>query len=305
MSIKLDAAESAFLDQQLEQVRSSTYDVKYPNLKAREYLPVDNSLDPGTETVVYYQFDSVGSAKMIASYADDLPRADVFANRFTSNVKSLGNSFGYSVQEIRAARKAGLDLDARKAQAARRAMEEKLDELARSGDAASGLQGFFDISGALTYTVPADGTGGSDDWSSKDADLVIRDLNGMVNYIVSQTKEVEAPDTLLLPLTAYQEIATRRMGDGSDQTILNFFLATNPYVRTVSPWWRLETAGTGGIRKAIAYRRDPEALQLLVPQEFEMFAPETRGLEMLTACHMRCGGVVAYYPLSICYAEGF
>jgi hypothetical protein len=51
------------------------------------------------------------------------------------------------------------------------------------------------------------------------------------------------------------------------------------------------------------YRKDPDALVLIVPQEFEQFPPEQRGMEFITACHLRTGGVVSFYPLSISYGD--
>ncbi len=41
-------------------------------------------------------------AKIISSYASDLPRADVKGKPTTAIIKSLGDSYGYSIQEMRA-----------------------------------------------------------------------------------------------------------------------------------------------------------------------------------------------------------
>ena len=130
-------------------------------------------------------------------------------------------------------------------------------------------------------------------------------MSAVPNNIVTTTKEVEQPDTMLLPLAQYGLIATTPMSptNASNVTILEFFLRTNPYIKMVEPWYALTGAGAGGFDRMVVYRRDPDALMLVIPQEFEQFPPQQRGLEFLVPCHARCGGVQTPYPLSICYAD--
>ena len=116
-----DADESIFFERELEALKSRTYDLKYPELKARSLIPVSFEAGPGAESISYEQYSQVGMAKLIANYADDLPRADVEAKKFNSPVKSLGASYGWNVQEVRAAAMAGKPLTSRKAAAAKRA----------------------------------------------------------------------------------------------------------------------------------------------------------------------------------------
>lgn len=299
----MDASESAFVSRQLEQIRARTYDIKHKSLLAREFIPVDNSISPGAEVVTYRQWDMVGMAKIIANYADDLPRADVLVREFTGKIRGIGSSYGYSVQEARAAMFAGVPLEQRKANAARRSVEEKIDSIAQVGDSLHGLVGFLNQSNTTSFTVST-GAAGSQAFANKTPDEVVADLNLFVNNIVTSTHGSEIPDTILFPLAQWGDISTRRMGDGSDTTILKFFLANNPYIKMAAPWHALAGAGSGATDRMVCYRRDPDALQLIIPQEFEQFPPQTKGLEVVTPCHARCGGVVVYYPLSMSYGDG-
>ena len=54
----------------------------------------------------------------------------------------------------------------------------------------------------------------------------------------------------------------------------------------------------------IAYRRDPDAFTLEIPQMFEQLPVQERGLEFVVPCHSRIGGVIIYYPLSMAIGEG-
>lgn len=300
----LDAAENAFFERQLEFVKAQSYDIKYPNLIARSLIPVDGSVPPGAETVKYSQYDQVGIAKIISTYGKDLPRADVKAKEFRATMKSLGTAYGYTAQELRSANFGGVPLDARKAMAARRAMEERIDILAFSGDTANGLQGFNAIANAQVYTVPSDGTASSKLWTAKTPDQILRDMNKAVQTMIDATYGLEQPDTVLMPLTQYGWISTTARSATSDTTILAFFLANTAYIKNVIPWYRLTGAGAGATDRMVVYRRSPDAIGLVIPMEFTQYAPQQDGLEFEIPCEARFGGVLAFYPMSVLYADG-
>lgn len=303
MWTKLDASEQIFFARELEHVRGKAYDKKYGELKARSFIPLDTEVDPADEMVTYEQYDMVGTAAIVTDYAEDFPRADVLGKLFSHGVISLGSSYAYNVQEIRAAAKARKPLQQRRANAARRAIEERIDTIAAFGHTPSGLPGFLNHPNVSAYTVPADGVGASAAWSAKTPDLILRDMNGIAHFVVTNTKEVEKPDSLLLPTSRYLFIASKRIGDGSSDTILDHFMQKQKYIKSVDPWVHLETAGSGSGTRMMAYRKDGDCVQLCIPQEFEQFAPEMRGMAFKVACHARHGGIEYRYPLSAAYGD--
>lgn len=303
--LKLDANETIFFERELEQVKSKTYDVKYPQLKARMLIPVSNEINNGATSITYYQYDMVGMAKIIESYAKDFPRVNVKKKQFTSPVKSLGDSYGYSVQDIRSAAFAGVSLDQKEANAARRGMMQAEDDIAFFGDADANLPGFYSNPNIPEETLPADGTGSSKLWSTKSPDQIIRDLNALVNGVVERTNGVEFADTVLLPIEQYTYISSTPRSANSDTTILEYFMKSNPFITAVDHHYKLKNAGAGGtIDRMIAYRRDPDVLTLEIPQDFEQFPPQEEGMEWVIYCHERIGGTIVYYPLACAFADG-
>lgn len=300
----MDAEESIFFARQLQSVKAKSYDVKYAELKARRLIPVSGDAGEGAETIKYEQFDHVGMAKIIASYADDLPRADIKGKEFVSVIRGVGAAYGYSLQEVRAAKFANKPLQQRRADAARRAVEQKLNSVGFSGDSAHGLYGLLNHPNISTVTIPADGTGASALWSTKSADLILRDMNLVANFPTENTKGVEIPDTLLLPLEQYNLIATKRIGVDSNMTVLKYFLETSPYIKAVEWVEELNGSGTAGADVIQAYKRDPEKLTFEIPMDFVAHDPQPKGLEFEIPCEARTGGVIVYYPLSICKGEG-
>lgn len=300
----LDADESIFFARQLQHVKSKTYDIKFPELKARALIPVDFSAGPGAESIKYEQFTQVGIARLIANYADDLPRADIGAKEFISPVKSIGMSYGWNVQEVRAAAMKGTPLTTRKAAAAKRGHLAQENAIAWNGNASAGLPGLLTNANINVVTIPNDGTGATTTWSTKTPDLIIRDINLMTRTVHSVSKGVEFADTLLMPITQYNLIFDTPRSSQSDMSIGKWVLENNPHLKSIDWLNELDGTGGGGADILFAYNRSPEKLTLEIPQDFEQFPVQERNLEMLVPTHHRVGGCIVYYPLSVAKGEG-
>ena len=295
---KLDAEESIFFSRELEHVKSRTFDKKFTELKARQLLPVSFEAGPAAETIKYEQYDMVGMATIVRDYSTDFRAADVKAKEFISNVKSLGAAYQYSVQEIRAARATGKPLEQRKANAARRSIMQKENKIAYFGDAKHGLGGFFNNANVPVVVLPHAGA-----WSGLTADQILANLNAVANNPIQVSNGVEVADTMLLPIDDYTLISSTPRSATSDTTILEYFLQNNPFINAVDWVEELKDGGGTGVKRMIAYRRDPDAISLEIPQDVEQFEVETRGMAFKVPVHERIGGVLFYYPLSASYAN--
>ncbi len=294
-----DANETAIFARQLEYIYTTTYDVKYPEFKARTFIPLDSSVPTGAETYTYRQFDQIGAAKLIANYADDLPDVTVFGKEFTGHCRSLGSSYTYSVQEVRRAAMANYPLDANLAKVARRTIEALHDKIAAFGDASALLGGFLNNAN-VPIIAPITGS-----WDTATPDQIIADMNKLVNSIPIATNGIHIPDTLLLDIASFTKLASTPRSTVSDTTILAWYLANSPFIRNIDHWYLLDLADTDldGPR-AVAYQRSPEVLGMVVPQEFEQFPPQMENLAFRIPCHSRSGGVKMTYPLACAYMDG-
>jgi hypothetical protein len=301
-----DSSTSAFVARQLEFLRPGIFEVQYPGLKGKSLVPINSSMDPGAEQWTIQVVDRAGQVKLLKDFAKDLGRVDITTTQKSMGVFSMGISYAYTINEARHAMYARMPIQARKAMAARDLMARKLDEILFIGEATTGAKGLINQSGTETYTPTADGTGGSKLWSTKSADKICNDLNAPFSQIIVNSLEVHTPDTLVLPLSRLQYIGGLRVGDGTSESVLSYWLRTNPYgIRSVEQTTRLETAGAGSTARGLVYQKSPQVLEAIVPIEFEQFAPETLNTEVVTICHMRVGGVAVYYPKAICYFDAF
>lgn len=300
---RFDAADTAILARKLEYVKAQTFDVKYQSFKARNLIPLATDVDPAADTIVYGQWDQYGMAKIISNYADDLPRVDVLAKEYRTPVKSLGAAYGFSIMDLRRARLANVQLDTKRAAAARRAIESRIDYIAAYGDSETGLPGF------LTNTNVAETALPTGNWiaGAVSPTLMLADLHALVDAAVNAGNDVFYPDTLILPSREFARIAQTFMSTDNTTTVLRAFLNENPYIRNVDFWHRLNAVPIvgGGTRKlAVVYTRSPEVCTLEIPQEFEQFPPEARGLAFEVPCHARIGGTVIRYPVAVRYGTG-
>ena len=300
---RFDANESMFFARQLEAIKAQTYDVKRANLNALQLMPVSTDVPEGATTITYRQYDTVGMAKVIANYANDLPRADVTGKEFTSNIRSIGNAFGYNTQEIRSAIFAGVNLPARKAMAATRAHQEKINALAFTGDADHGLPGLISNANVPEVTLAADGTGSSKTFASKTADKIVRDVNALINKIISQSKGVHRATEVWMPVEQYALIATTQNSTASDTTILQFLQQVHPGV-TFRQVVELDGAGASGADRMYAIENSRDNWAIEIPMMMKMYSPQQKGLEFEVPVESRFGGVVIEYPLSMCFSDG-
>ena len=300
---RFDANESMFFARQLEAIKAQTYDVKRANLNALQLMPVSTDVPEGATTITYRQYDTVGMAKVIANYANDLPRADVTGKEFTSNIRSIGNAFGYNTQEIRSAIFAGVNLPARKARAATRAHQEKINALAFTGDADHGLPGLISNANVPEVTLAADGTGSSKTFASKTADKIVRDVNALVNKIISQSKGVHRATEVWMPVEQYALIATTQNSTASDTTILQFLQQVHPGV-TFRQVVELDGAGASGADRMYAIENSRDNWAIEIPMMMKMYSPQQKGLEFEVPVESRFGGCVIPYPLAFAFSDG-
>lgn len=309
-----DSAEDAsvFFARELDYVKSQSYDVEYPELTALSLFPMSSEVDPGAETVTYYSYDKVGLAKIISNYATDLPRADVKGKPTTAIIKSLGASYGYSIQEMRASAMAGKSLDTRKAESARYQIDYLNNKIAWCGDEETGLRGVLSTDTDVPLYVLKAGAKSSTKWSEKTEDEILADINGMLKQMARTTKKVEKADTLALPSEAYLELQGRRI-EGTDTTVLSYIQKNLKDIKEIVSCPELDpdstdtnpyAADTNGQGVMLMFKNDARKLTLENPLPFMQYPVQTQGLEMVVPCEARTAGVLIYYPMSLLIGVG-
>lgn len=305
---RFDSVEDAsiFFARELDYIKSKSYDKVYPEFTALNHFPITHEVPEGAETTTYYSYEKTGYAEIISNYATDLPRADVKGEPTTAMIKSIGDSYGYSVQDMRAARMTGKSLDTRRADAARYAADRKTNEIAFAGDKKNKLMGMLSTDNDIPlYTLAS--VNDKTSWKDKSAYEILDDVNGMFGYQAKITQDVERADTLALPPDVYIDISTRQIPN-TGYTVKKFLLENAPYLKEIISAPELSDINTAtnpyGANVALMYTNSAEKFSLEIPMSFYQYPLQNRNLEVIVPCEERVAGIIMYYPMSAMIAVG-
>jgi hypothetical protein len=297
---RFDANESLIFARQLEEIDTQLYEVQYPQFRAVELIPIRPTSN-AAQTYTYRVLNHAGSAKIVANYGTDFPRVGAQSTEQSSKIESIGDSYGYSIQDVRAAAMANVPLEDTLARTAREAIAQFVDNVLWFGNTEVGLTGLANNS-EVSLVTPINGN-----WATEtDPNKILADLLKLEAAAYNATAGVEFVDSLLLPQVLFAKLSTTPLSAlAPTVSILDYFKSKSMFVKNVEAVWRLNTANAAGTGpRAIVYRRDPAKIQGILPIEFEQFPPQAQALEFSVFCHARCGGVIIRYPRSAWYMDG-
>lgn len=297
-----DAGPSLFLSQELEAVIAEQYRADLPPLRVLQFIPVRTDVDPRSANIAYSYLTQVGAAAVLRLPSAEIPRVDIYREKFVSPVKTIATMYGWSLEEMEGAELAGIPLDREGADAARRAIAQAVSDIAISGHSATMLPGLMQNPNIPRTTV-ATGVGGYT-FALKTADEQLRDLSAVAASVVNVSKGAYEPDSLIMPLEQYNIIADKPRATFSDETVLSYFKRTNPYIKNVNWVRELDGAGTAGVDAMVAYKNDPSMFAYWMVLGFQQRPAQEKNLSIEVVCRERTGGVIIPKPLSLAIYEG-
>lgn len=234
--------EGIFFQRQLEYIQAESYDALYPDLMGREIFDLNTEGGEGINVITYRSYDKRGETAIISGKATDLPRGDISGEEYSIYVKTLGNAFGFSRQELAASKVTGMPLEVRKAEATRRSYEEKVNQIIFFGSPENKLHGLYGGPAEApwsTVTIQAveEGAAGKDTtWGGihKTGDEVIRDLVQALSAMYTDTKKMFSPDKILISVQKKMYLENTPRNNLSDMSLMTWFLANNRFIKSAS-----------------------------------------------------------------------
>lgn len=307
----------AFLTPQLHRIETEVYMRKYPSFDFASLMTVVTDGDMWDVGTVFYSMDQVGRAEFLSGKGFDMPYASTLMNQHNHAFHLAGIGYEWTVQELQRAARLGRSLSADKAMAADQAAQSFLWSVAMTGrtpgatTSEKGWTGLLNDANVTAAQVPADGTGSARTFASKTDVQVLRDINEALIAVHTGTSETHVANTLLMPTTTYQELASRRLGDTND-TLLDFIAQKNAYTAltrqplTIRATRALETAGTGSAKRMVAYDNSREVVRFHLPGPHEFLPPFQKGsMTYEVGGIMNVGGVEIRLPRAIIYRDSF
>jgi hypothetical protein len=300
-----------FLTQQTSYIEAEVYRTQYPDIMYPTLVPIDTSASEWTKSITYFSIDKVGEANWFDGMATNMPLADINRAKFEQGIEMAGIGYRYTLEEIgQAMQVPGLNLSTERADAARRAYEEFMERMVRIGDVRKNVTGLINNASVTRTDAIADGSGSSALWSTKTADQIARDIQNALLGIYQGSNTVEMADTLLLPIAALSILSETRVPNTA-VTALEYISKNNLYTfttgqpLTIRGVLNLDTAGTGGVGRMVAYRRDPRVVKFHVPMTHR-FLPvwQTGPITFDIPGIFRVGSVEIRRPGAFAYVDG-
>lgn len=282
------------LARELEYAYQAVIEQKRPELKGLSLIPTDSEVPAGAMSYKITSEDMTGSARYHRGEGYTIPRAGVTRDEELRPVRHIITGFELDMFELQASNFAGTNIRAKFQRAARRAMDEFLNEKVWLGSDED------DVYGILTYPFVPKTSSSVTISDATAAEDILAELIRLAQLQFINSKEVFSPDTLALPTRQYEYIKSTQINTaGPTQTILEAFLRDNGHVNEVQSIPFLRSQGAGGTDVALFFKRnDAMAAANVIPTQFTMLPAETNGFSIFVPCYMSHGGVRMWYPLN-------
>jgi len=312
-------SDGLFFQRQLEYIQATSYDVLYPDLKGRELLTTNTEGGEGINSITYRSYDKRGETAIIAGKATDLPRGDISGKEYSITVKTLGNAYGYSRQEIAAAKIVGMPLDSRKAEATRRSYEEKVNQLIFFGDVENNIHGIYGgpanfPAGTATRSVLQGVSGTSMHWANKTPSEIIEDLTSAVTAMYVDTKQLFRPSEIWLSVENLQLLHNTPRSETTDTSIIEWFVRNNKFITSTDQFKDINEiegiypnpaspsgafAPGNGYEGITVIAAGSENMRIREPFPYVHLPVQLKGLEFEINCYGRFAGVETIRPAAI------
>jgi hypothetical protein len=289
----------SFLAPQLLRVEQGTYMVKYPMADYAEFMPVDTAGTIWSAGSLFYSGDIAGKPEWFDVAADDMPYADVSRTQFLQENHMAGIGYKWNRMDLERGQQLGRNVLAEKAGAATATAERFIHKVAIRGDGLKFATGFINNPLATTSTAAQTIAAGT-------PDQAIAVVNDALTSVEVNTGETYRADTLAVPTSVYNTMASRRVTDTGMSLLA--YIRENSVIPNlqIKRSRHLETAGSGGTKRLIAYANVEEVHQFHLPggghQLFNAwqkgpFSWEVPGL-------MNIGGYENRIPKAISFVDG-
>ena len=287
--------------QDLNAIDKRIYEPHASELKARSVFSLKTDIPAGAKTYSYDVMTRSGAAKILAPGATDVPLVDADLTEETVKIYSIAAAFNISVQEAREAQMAGRPIDVTKADTVRKAIAEKENQIAFSGDKTHGIKGLTDSVGIQVYATPQNKAKTSTNWKDKSGEEIVDDLIEAKSK-VDMLNGHEA-DTLLLTPEAKKQLQKKVFNEFTKQTALQYIQSENMFARieTIND---LKGKGLADTDCFVVLDSSPDVVQLGIPLDIMRHPQEYAFPNTKVPFEERTTGLIVRYPMAICRADG-
>lgn len=255
-----------------------------------------------------------GDGIMTAGTANGIPmvQADFSKGLFKTHMIAAGTRVQWI--DMQRGNMTGRNLDSLLRDGLRMTYDKHMDENAYVGFAAYGTTGLLNNPDALVTDAAATGSSSGTTFKSKTPDQILQDVNDAILTAWEQAEwDLDAvPNHILMPYEQYNYLATTRVSELAEKTILTFLLENNVAKQNGSDLfigataWCKGAAADGSDDRMVVYCNKERyiAMDELVPLTRAMTSPNTQYFCYDTAYAGNVSEVEVFYDQTIVYVDG-
>ena len=255
-----------------------------------------------------------GDGIMTAASANGIPmiQADFSKGLFKTHMIAAGTRVQWI--DMQRGNMTGRNLDSLLRDGLRMTYDKHMDENAYVGFAAYGTTGLLNNPDALVTDAAATGSSSGTTFKSKTPDQILQDVNDAILTAWEQAEwDLDAvPNHILMPYEQYNYLATTRVSELAEKTILKFLLENNVAKQNGSDLfigataWCKGAAADGSDDRMVVYCNKERyiAMDELVPLTRAMTSPNTQYFCYDTAYAGNVSEVEVFYDQTIVYVDG-
>lgn len=255
-----------------------------------------------------------GDGIMTAAAANGIPmvQADFSKGLFKAHMIAAGTRVQWI--DMQRGNMTGRNLDSLLRDGLRMTYDKHMDENAYVGFAAYDTTGLLNNPDALVTDAAATGSSSGTTFKSKTPDQILQDVNDAILTAWEQAEwDLDAvPNHILMPYEQYNYLATTRVSELAEKTILTFLLENNVAKQNGSDLfigataWCKGAAADGSDDRMVVYCNKERyiAMDELVPLTRAMTSPNTQYFCYDTAYAGNVSEVEVFYDQTIVYVDG-
>lgn len=303
-TVQIDSQAAGFPISTLAYFDPIIYTAKYlKETRFMDFVPI-KKIDEGADTYNYYTGDYVGEGHFSGGRATDLPEVETNYSVEGIKLEAATTRYSYSLEELRKAQKGSINLIADKQKASYAASLQHMQRVAFLGDSVRNFNGMLTNPFVSVSNDPID-------LASCTADELFDLLNEAIIKVWTDSNTIHFANKLALPPTVYALASNKRFSLGATSTLesvldrlkaSNFSKASGVDLDVV-PLLELETAGTGGAPRIMAYEKTEEYLLMPQAMEWRPIAPQFTGVNVAINAEYKFGGCDIRFPRSAIYVD--
>jgi len=255
-----------------------------------------------------------GGLNWISNEGNALAGPSVDIGKTGQAMRLWGQEVKYTVPELVKAQALGMPIDAQKVEAMNMKRNMDLDQIVYIGDSNLSFTGLVN-SGSVTPSNVPNGASGQSTWTKKTPDEILTDVNEILTTTWANSGWAVYPNRLMLPPAQYGYIATAKVSNAGNVSILTYILENNIAAKSgfkleILPLKWLIGSGVGGtqgvlgtVDRMIAYNKDKKYVQYPMT-ELQRTPLEYRSLFQITTYWARFGQLEVRYNTTIGYRDG-